>query len=129
VAALYAPDSIPNKVILISPEGLITTYNSDLQQTESENSPSESQKLLSSFVFNAFHCSFAPGGQVSHLNRAIVTTILKKRKGIYVRVCAVDQTVEAIGETQAQLPGHVSPDIAMCAVTDVSSLEHGICWL
>jgi len=44
-------------------------------------------------------------------------------------VCVVDQTVEAIGETQAQLPGHVSPDIVMCAVTDVTPSEPDICQL
>jgi hypothetical protein len=119
----------PTVVILISPEGLITTYNSDLQQTESENSPSGSQKLLFSFISDASHCGFAHGGQISHLNRAIIATIVQRKKAIYLRVCSIDQTVEAIGEMQAQLPGHVSPDNVAYAVTDVAPLEHNICQL
>jgi hypothetical protein len=110
VAVLYAPDAIPDKVVLISPEGSLSTYNSDLQHSESESTPSGTQKLLFSFIFDTSRCSFACGGQVPHLNRAIVVTVLKRRKETSVRVCSIEQTAETIGEMRVKMPERVSSE-------------------
>lgn len=106
--ALSALDSFLDKVILISPEGIITTYDSNLQNTEQEASPSGAQKLLWSFVFESAHCNFALGNPLSASSKAIVITILRRKKEIYLRVCSVGDRVAAIGETLVQTPAHVS---------------------
>ncbi|KIM29641.1 hypothetical protein M408DRAFT_22959 [Serendipita vermifera MAFF 305830] len=104
--ALYAPDSIPDKVVLISSEGTITTYDSKLQKSDQESSSSESRKLVNSFVFDSAHCKFARGKSPSVSGAAIVVTVLKRRNEVYLGVSLVGQHVETVGEAPIQIPGN-----------------------
>ena len=93
VTRIYAPEDLPNCVLLLSPGGDVTTMDIDRNTPKAEWRPKNKSSLLTSFMFPKASASFLP----PHLVAPLAALLLVFSSAGVIQVCVLSIYNDEIG--------------------------------
>lgn len=119
---MYLLDTVPSRLVLLSPLGDITLLDGDLAFKSILQSEKQKQVLYRSYIFGRTTCNFLPQHAGSS-SGAIIVLVLAAEEKLHLRVVSVgeDDAITKLGE--CSLP--VKQDLKPSSITSMSCSKSG----